>query len=70
MPNDFKDMSEEEELAYGKGFVNALEAFAWWKDGEQYVGTTGTLLKDAITGIYKNSYFNPMWTRKELDNRA
>ena len=31
-----------------EGYVTALTAYAWWKDGEQYVGTCGTTLADAI----------------------
>ena len=29
-------------------YNEGLRAFAWWKDGEQYVGTCGTKLKDAL----------------------
>lgn len=34
--------------AYDRGFVDALRAYAHWMDGEQYVGTCGMKLKDAI----------------------
>lgn len=30
-----------------RAFIAGVELFAWWKDGTQYVGTTGTTLKDA-----------------------
>jgi hypothetical protein len=30
------------------GFIEGLKAFAWWKDGTQYVGTCGTTLQKAI----------------------
>ena len=33
------------------GYVRALWAFAWWKDGVQYVGTTGTTLKEGIAEV-------------------
>lgn len=33
---------------YVQGVVDGLQAFAWWKDGTQYVGTTGTTLATAI----------------------
>ena len=31
-----------------KAYNEGLSAFAWWKDGIQYVGTCGVLLKDAL----------------------
>ena len=34
--------------AYKKGFRHGLQCFAHWDDGRLYVGTTGTLLNDAI----------------------
>ena len=34
--------------AWLKGFVSGLTEYAWWKDGEQYVGTCGTTLEKAI----------------------
>ena len=41
---------------YDRGFRDALEAYAWWKDGEQYLGTSGTKLKEVINNI--NLIFN------------
>ena len=45
-------MNEEEiqkklEGAYLLGANDALELYAWWKDGEQFVGSCGTTLKQA-----------------------
>lgn len=37
---------EQERIGYEKG----LEAYAWWKDGVQYVGTCGTTLRQALKG--------------------
>lgn len=34
--------------SYRAGFIAALKSYAHWKDGTQYVGTTGTTLSDAI----------------------
>jgi hypothetical protein len=34
--------------AYLAGFIAGLTEYAWWKDGEQLVGTCGTTLKTAI----------------------
>ena len=31
-----------------KGVIAGITMFAWWKDGHQEVGTTGTTLKQAI----------------------
>jgi len=39
------------------GYIEGLKAYAWWKDGVQYVGTCGTTLEAAIqkaTEGYKN----------------
>lgn len=32
---------------YKKGFLDGIKCFAHWKDGEEFVGTTGTRLKNA-----------------------
>lgn len=32
---------------YERGYVEGLGAYAWWKDGTQYVGTTGNTLRHA-----------------------
>lgn len=32
---------------YFIGLMQGIERFAWWKDGAQYVGTTGKTLKQA-----------------------
>ena len=42
--------------AYDRGFQDGLTTFAWWRDGEEQVGTTGTTLKAAIEG--RESLFN------------
>ncbi len=34
--------------AYNKGLADGITKFAWWKDGTQYVGTTGKTLKKAL----------------------
>lgn len=41
-------ISEAQQKAYLHGYIDGLRAFAWWKDGTQYVGTCGTTLNDAI----------------------
>ena len=47
MAEDYISPDEAQRLkveAYNEG----LSAFAWWKDGVQYVGTCGKLLKDYL----------------------
>ncbi len=34
---------------YIDGYIDGLSAYAWWKDGVQYVGTTGRTLPEAIS---------------------
>ena len=36
---------------YFNGIVEGVRLYAWWKDGEQYVGTCGKTLKEAIRDI-------------------
>jgi len=33
---------------YGKGYVDGMWAYAWWKDGTAYVGTTGRTYAQAV----------------------
>jgi hypothetical protein len=33
------------------GMKEGITLYAWWKDGVQYVGTTGTTLKDALEEV-------------------
>lgn len=39
------DMSKSQWL---EGYIAGITAYAWWKDGEQYVGTCGRTLNEAI----------------------
>ena len=39
---------KDNEVDYARGYIDGLTAYAWWRDGEQYVGTTGTRLSEAI----------------------
>ena len=38
-------------LAHKRGLIEGIKMFAWYKDGVQYVGTTGTTLKQALAEI-------------------
>lgn len=42
--------------AYYKGMREGITLYAHWKDGVQYVGTTGRTLKDALSEIDKQEY--------------
>ena len=46
-------MSKETIKAYYDGVKEGVYRYAWWKDGSQYVGTTGTTLKRALEEIEK-----------------
>ena len=37
--------------AYYQGLREGVEKFAWWRDGTQYVGTTGAKLKAVLEDI-------------------
>jgi glycerol-3-phosphate dehydrogenase len=37
--------------AYFQGLKDGITRFAWWKDGTQYVGTTGKTLTEALDEI-------------------
>ena len=41
-------MTKAEQAAWFDGFTEGLRAYAWWKDGVQYVGTCGNTLIEAI----------------------
>lgn len=45
--------------AYEKGIRDGLQAYAHWRNGTQEVGTTGTLLKEAIAKIPKLHVYDP-----------
>ncbi len=46
-----KDICKGKSKEYIYGFIAGITSFAWWKEGKQEVGTTGTLLKDAIKDV-------------------
>jgi len=41
--------------AWVAGFTSALNRYAWWKDGAQYVGTSGKTLKEALTDLIEET---------------
>ncbi len=44
---------------YDKGFIDGLREFAYWLDGEQFVGTKGITLKEAIETLKSSNYYSP-----------
>jgi len=56
---------------YHDGYREALRAFAWWKDGEQQVGSTGTTLKQALDDFessFQRQMDVDMFVQKEEHN--
>ncbi len=51
----------ERRESYKQGYLQALNDWAWWKDGVQYVGGGGNTLKQAQEdfelGVSKNESF-------------
>lgn len=45
-------MNKEQLEIYYDGIKHGISMYAWWKDGVQYVGTTGKTLKQANTEIH------------------
>lgn len=43
------------DIAFPLGVKEGIRLYAWWKDGIQYVGTTGRTLKEALEEIDKNA---------------
>lgn len=41
-------LQAQAKISFKAGIREALWRYAWWKDGVQYVGTTGTTLKEAL----------------------
>jgi hypothetical protein len=52
MPSDYRPaLTEAERDAlddYERGRVDGMWAYAWWKDGTAYVGSTGTTYAQAV----------------------
>jgi len=52
-------LNEALEKLYRQGFIDGMKTFAHWKDGVQYVGTSGMKLNEAIEEIPNLTYYNP-----------
>ncbi len=53
LENFLKDMCKGKSAEWLDGFIKGAWAFAHWKDGEQYVGTTGTTYKEVVEIVKK-----------------
>lgn len=52
-------MTKKEKEFYKKGFIDGLQCYAHWHDGQQLVGTAGTILKEAIQRVERMwNYFD------------
>jgi phage-related minor tail protein len=52
MPMSKEEYEERQKIyQYHEGLRDGVRRFAWWKDGEQQVGTCGTTLKEALAKI-------------------
>lgn len=40
------ELTEREQRAYRAGFADAMSAWAWWKDGVEYLGSGMSKLSD------------------------
>jgi len=50
-PEQDQFLQLSQSMAYYLGLREGISLFAYWKDGVQYVGTTGKTLKDALAEI-------------------
>ncbi len=50
-PEQDQFLQLRQSMAYYSGLREGISLFAYWKDGVQYVGTTGKTLKDALAEI-------------------
>ena len=46
-----KEFALIRQRAYFRGIRDGIQRFAWWKDGVQYVGTTGRTLTQALNEV-------------------
>lgn len=59
-PESWKWFLEIQNDDYRNGFLDGLQCFAHWADGEQYVGTSGTTLKEATESLEE------LWNYKRI----
>ena len=47
------------EEAYKRGFIDGITAYAWWGEGQQYVGTSGKSKIKAINDVEQTWNYSP-----------
>lgn len=57
--SELQRLLDEREMEYRRGFEAGITAYAWWKEGTAYVGTTGKRLADARLEIEKTWNYQP-----------
>jgi hypothetical protein len=50
-PEQDQYLQQAQTRAYYQGLREGVEKFAWWRGGTQYVGTTGSTLKNVLQDI-------------------
>ena len=58
-------MIERQWIAYRIGVEEGMRAYAYWADGQEFVGTSGKTLREAIDLFRKDGY--PARTPESLD---
>ena len=56
--------------SYFRGLKEGIRRFAWWKDGVQYVGTTGTSLKEALEDIDREEILHKGTSTQREDSKC
>lgn len=51
-------MTDKECEVYLRGFVDGLKPYAWWRDGKECVGTSGTTLARAVDCATSEGFYN------------
>jgi len=46
-----KEFAAIRQRSYFQGIREGISRFAWWKDGEQFIGTTGRKLRQALDEV-------------------
>jgi hypothetical protein len=49
------ELSKLVSMGYREGLIDGVRRFAWWKDGVQYVGTSGKTLAEATAEIVEDT---------------
>ena len=64
---EYTEQKAENKRQYRKGYEDGLRAYAWWKDGVEYVGTCGTTLEQALKNKEWTMAYNVDKIKEEAD---